>query len=135
LCQGGAMVTVSHLPSDRNGFKFFSANYGGFQKTQIHRMLELAQEHVHVWFNIGTLPKASMNNAYCSEYVNWMVHYEEGLKNALLKQINHDLKQQEHVKVPSSLAAEELRPLKGLNIVLNSGNGSGGFFFVKSWRI
>jgi phosphomannomutase len=123
------MVTASHLPGDRNGVKFFSANNGGFQKTQIHRMLELAQEHVHVWFNIGTLPSASTNNVYCSEYVNWMVRYEEGLKNALLKQINHDLKEHEHGDVPSSLAAEELLPLKGLNTVLNSGNGSGGLFF------
>ena len=45
-------------------------------------MLESAQEHVHVWFNIGTLPPASMNNVYYSEYVDWMVRYEQGLKNA-----------------------------------------------------
>ena len=45
-----------------------------------------------------------------------------------MSQINHDLKQQEHGDVPSSLAAEELLTLKGLNIVLNSSYGSGGFF-------
>mmetsp|Transcript_28230 Transcript_28230/g.31739 ORF Transcript_28230/g.31739 Transcript_28230/m.31739 type:complete len:653 (+) Transcript_28230:25-1983(+) len=128
LCHGGVMVTASHLPGDRNGFKFFSTNHGGFQKTQINRMLKIAQKHTHVLFNIGTLPPVSIGYVYCNEHVNWMVHYEEGLKNALLKQINHDQTQNEHGTVSSSSATEELLPLKGLNIVLNSGNGSGGFF-------
>ena len=44
--------------------------------SQWFQMLESAQEHVHVWFNIGTLPPASMNNVYYSEYVDWMVRYE-----------------------------------------------------------
>lgn len=26
LCDGGVMVTASHLPADRNGLKFFTAN-------------------------------------------------------------------------------------------------------------
>ena len=122
------MVTASHLPADRNGFKFFDAYQGGFQKSQINKMLELAQEHAHVWFDMGIVPPTSGHNVYCSEYVNWMDHYQERLKQALLKQVNLD----HNDELSSSSAEGEHLPLEGLNIVLNSGNGSGGFFLFIS---
>lgn len=114
LCHGGVMVTASHLPEDRNGFKFFDAYNGGFRKSQIHKMLEIAQDHAHVWFNMGILPPTNVGYVYCDEHVNWMEHYEEQLKLALMKQVNKETNREQ--------------PLKGINIVLNSGNGSGGFF-------
>jgi phosphomannomutase len=112
------MVTASHLPGDRNGFKFFTKRGGGgFNKFQIQQMIGIAQDHVQLWFDMGILPPTSGGNGvFCSEYVNWMPHYEENLQTALWKQVNtnenvgHDL------------------PLAGLSIVLNAGNGSGGFF-------
>lgn len=117
LCHGGVMVTASHLPSDRNGFKFFDSHHGGFQKSQIQKMLNIAQDHAHMWFGMGILPPSSVGNVYCSEYVNWMDHYQEQLEHALLRQVNHN-----------TSAVKNLFPLRGLNIVLNAGNGSGGFF-------
>eukprot|EP00536_Pseudo-nitzschia_multiseries_P001381 jgi/Psemu1/250480/estExt_Genewise1Plus.C_180050 len=114
LCHGGVMVTASHLPADRNGFKFFDANSGGFQKSQIRRMTEIAQHHAQVWFNMGVLPPTNAGYVFCDEYVNWMQHYQEQLKHTLMNQV--------HKKENPE------KPLEGLNIVLNSGNGSGGFF-------
>lgn len=114
------MVTASHLPSDRNGFKFFDAYHGGFQKPQINKMLEIAQGHAQVWFDMGILPPTSVGNVYCSEHVNWMNYYQQQLRQTLLKQVNNN--------TSFSSTEEEQFPLKGLKIVLNSGNGSGGFF-------
>lgn len=114
------MVTASHLPDDRNGFKFFDAYHGGFQKSQINKMIEIAQAHAQVWFDIGILPPTSVGNVYCTEYVNWMNHYKKELEQGLLRQVNDS----------SSLVSpvKDRLPLKGLKIVLNAGNGSGGFF-------
>mmetsp|Transcript_7315 Transcript_7315/g.14363 ORF Transcript_7315/g.14363 Transcript_7315/m.14363 type:complete len:677 (-) Transcript_7315:1419-3449(-) len=114
LCHGGVMVTASHLPEDRNGFKFFDAYNGGFRKSQINEMLEIAQDHAHVWFDMGILPPTNIGCVCCDEHVNWMEHYQEQLKIALMRQVNKEENREQ--------------PLKGLNIVLNSGNGSGGFF-------
>ncbi len=40
---GGVMVTASHLPPDRNGFKFFTTS-GGYTKADVTAMLEAAFE-------------------------------------------------------------------------------------------
>ena len=37
------MITASHLPFNRNGFKFFDAD-GGLEKADITRILEIAAE-------------------------------------------------------------------------------------------
>jgi len=114
------MVTASHLPDDRNGFKFFDAYNGGFQKSQVNKMIEIAQGHAQVWFDMGILPPTSVGNVHCNAYVNWMNHYQKRLEQGLRRQVNHNLSLISEVK-------EDL-PLKGLKIVLNAGNGSGGFF-------
>jgi phosphomannomutase len=111
------MVTASHLPADKNGFKFFS-KAGGFTKSQISTMIEIAKHHAQVTYDLGTIPATSGGQAvFCSEWVDWMPEYESSLKNALSEFVQGD---------------GEKRPLeetlKGLKIVLNSGNGSGGFF-------
>jgi len=114
------MVTASHLPGDRNGFKFFDAYHGGFQKSQVIKMLKIAQDHAQIWFDMGFLPPTSVGNVHCTEYVNWMDHYQQQLEQVLLRQVNHNQ--------TSSPGSENNFPLRGLKIVLNPGNGSGGFF-------
>lgn len=111
------MVTASHLPEDRNGFKFFTTR-GGFTKHQIQTMVGIAREHVQRWYDMALLPPTSGPNAvFCSEWVNWMPHYELELKHALMREVHGD-----HEKHALK------HTLKGLKIVLNAGNGSGGFF-------
>ena len=40
---GAVMITASHLPFNRNGFKFFTRD-GGFEKADIGQLLKLAAE-------------------------------------------------------------------------------------------
>jgi phosphomannomutase len=111
------MVTASHLPSDRNGFKFSTQQQGGFTKAQIQQLIQRAQDHAHIWFDLGILPPTTgSNGVFCSEQVHWMPAYERQLKRALRQQLGFDDNE------------ESKLPLGGLKIVLNAGNGSGGFF-------
>ena len=52
---GAIMVTASHLPFNRNGFKFFTAE-GGLNKTDITEVLEYAASATY--FLSNTMPKA-----------------------------------------------------------------------------
>jgi phosphomannomutase len=63
-------------------------------------------------------PSSGSKGVFCSEWVNWMPNYELQLKNALMKEVNSGNDEEETTD----------KILNGLKIVLNSGNGSGGFF-------
>lgn len=118
LCAGAVMVTASHLPGDRNGMKFFTAE-GGFEKPQIKILVSLAQRRAAYWYDQATIPPTSGQDAvYCSEWVDYMPMYISSLKRALVREVKGENQLQEK---PEST-------LKGLKLVLNSGNGSGGFF-------
>ncbi len=42
-CDGAVMITASHLPYERNGFKYFDAE-GGLQKADIAKIIEYAED-------------------------------------------------------------------------------------------
>lgn len=106
------MATASHLPVDRNGFKFFTKENGGFTKDNVARLVELASLQAQFWHDMGSTPPRSGDGAvFCSEWVDWMPNYASTLSKALVREVGITDK-----------------PLAGLKIVLNSGNGSGGFF-------
>lgn len=70
LCDAGVMVTASHLPADRNGFKFFTKD-GGFDKPMIKELVEYAKLEAQSWHDQGILPPTSGNDAvFCSEWVS-----------------------------------------------------------------
>lgn len=116
------MVTASHLPVDRNGFKFFSRTVGGFTKPHIQRMIEVARDHSQLWFDMGVIPPTSgVGGVFASAFVHWMPHYEQQLKTSLQRQVEGDNDATREEK-------DDGKPLQGLTIVLNAGNGSGGFF-------
>jgi phosphomannomutase len=123
LCNGAVMVTASHLPKDRNGFKFFSGVDSFEPQQQISELIELAQQRASYWYDQATIPPTSGPDAvFCSGgWVDHMGHYKQALKQALIKEVtgqeSDDENQDSHQDI-----------LKGLKIVLNSGNGSGGFF-------
>ncbi len=111
------MITASHLPSDRNGMKFFTTQ-GGFEKPQIKTLVSWAQRRAAYWYDQATIPPTSGEGAvYCSEWVDYMPLYISSLKRALIRELVRD----EDSHDPNET-------LKGLKLVLNSGNGSGGFF-------
>jgi len=115
-CDAAVMITASHLPKDRNGFKFFSkAAPTGYSKLQIQALAGPAKQCASECRDI--LPPSSGPNAVmCSQHNHqWMPDYAESLKQAILSKTKH-------------LTSHPERPLEGLTIILNSGNGSGGFF-------
>ncbi len=111
-CHAGVMVTASHLPSDRNGFKIFYRN-GGMTLPVLQDLGARAGTILNQWFSAGILPPASGGvEVRCSAHVSYMPAYAESLKRAVIQNVGR-----------------ENKPLEGLKIVFNPGNGSGGFFY------
>lgn len=101
-CDGAVQITASHHPWDRNGLKFFTSE-GGISGGELSGILEYAETH-------GVRPQGE-NGAV--QAVSFMENYCARLR-ALIK---------EGVK-----AEDYERPLKGLKIVVDAGNGVGGFY-------
>ena len=98
---GSVMITASHLPFNRNGFKFFTAG-GGLESADIKKILAFAESDETTGLSAGTLQNGEFMSAYSNILVN---------------------------KIRSATGAEQ--PLAGLKIVVDAGNGAGGFFADK----
>ncbi|MFA5689941.1 MAG: hypothetical protein WC959_12515 [Kiritimatiellales bacterium] len=97
---GSIMLTASHLPFNRNGLKFFT-RAGGLEKTDIKEILTLATE-------IGTFD--AMPAVHAKE-IKLMDDYAASL-----------------VKTIRTGAGQGNTPLAGLKIIVDAGNGAGGYF-------
>ncbi|KAJ6767841.1 PHOSPHOHEXOSE MUTASE [Salix koriyanagi] len=114
LCpvDGAIMITASHLPYNRNGFKFFT-NAGGLGKADIKNILERAAD-IYKSFTYEGLMKSKQKASESIKRVDYMTVYTSDLVKAVRK------------------AAENIeRPLEGFHIVVDAGNGAGGFFAEK----
>lgn len=98
---GAVMITASHLPFERNGFKFFTAK-GGLEKQDIAAILTSA--------GAGDFPAGGAGA--CSR-ADFLPAYAELLQK----------------KIRSATGMEQ--PLSGLRILVDAGNGAGGFFAGK----
>ena len=95
---GAIMITASHLPYERNGFKFFTAE-GGTDKEDIAEILRLASRYNFIG---GVYDRMETNvTMMYAAYLRQMI--AAGLKD-----------------VPGYL--------KGMHIVVDAGNGAAGFF-------
>lgn len=92
------MVTASHMPPRKNGLKFF-VKEGGLESGDIKEILELAGQGINVCGGSGTITRRS----YIETYAQTLVE-----------------------KVRS--AAGEEKPLSGKRILVDAGNGAGGFY-------
>ena len=98
---GSCMITASHLPFNRNGIKFFDAD-GGLEHDDITEILNLA----------GLLNPAK---AFAPvDKIDLIDIYATYLRQKICEGIGSDSE-----------------PLKGLHIVVDSGNGASGFFAEK----
>ena len=95
---GAVMITASHLPWNRNGFKFFTAE-GGLNREDVVEILRLAERYNFI------------GEYYEEKPVNVMQMYAAHLR----QMISMGLKD-----VPGGL--------NGLHVVVDAGNGAGGFF-------
>lgn len=99
---GAIMLTASHLPFNRNGLKFFTPQ-GGLDKGDISAILALAAQGM-----AATAPSGVVDN------LDFMGQYAAGLVDFVCQRVNHP----EHYD----------QPLRGLKIVVDAGNGAGGFY-------
>ena len=102
----GVMITASHLPFNRNGLKFFT-NQGGLDKKDITEILRIAEDSDYA--TIGNDFQVNSWN-FIDEYSSFLVDYIRDKANA---QTNF------------------AKPLQGLKIIVDAGNGAGGFFASK----
>ena len=99
---GSIMITASHLPWYRNGMKFFIAR-GGLEKNEIKELTKIADEIAAETID------ATVTSA--AEKVSFMDTYTGYLRDKII-----------------SGAGKGDKPLSGLHIVVDAGNGAGGFF-------
>ncbi|RLB46041.1 MAG: phosphomannomutase/phosphoglucomutase [Deltaproteobacteria bacterium] len=103
---GAVMLTASHLPFNRNGMKFFTGE-GGLDKSDIHELLQLAAAGE---FSTQAAPGSVRT-------VDFLAIYSEHLVGVI----------RDGVADPDDFD----RPLRGLKIIVDAGNGAGGFFADK----
>ena len=99
---GSMMLTASHLPFNRNGVKFF-IHEGGLEKQDITKILTMAA-NVDDFSDVATVDATA---------VNLMDDYAAHLIAIIRK------------------GSASNTPLEGLKIVVDAGNGAGGFFVDK----
>jgi len=102
---GGVMITASHLPFNRNGLKFFTID-SGLDKKDIAEILDIAEKNI--------FPKTQRGRYFKR---NFMDEYSEYFIELIRNQVVH--------------SQDFAHPLTGLKIVVDAGNGTGGFFAEK----
>ncbi|KAI3799716.1 hypothetical protein L1987_35015 [Smallanthus sonchifolius] len=114
LCpvDGAIMITASHLPYNRNGLKFFT-NAGGLGKADIKDILERAA-NIYNSFTPESLKEAERKASSSISKVDYMTVYASDLVAAVRK-----------------ASGNIEKPLEGFHIIVDAGNGAGGFFAGK----
>ena len=98
---GAVMITASHHPYHLNGMKFFDRG-GGLSKADIGELLQKAAE-----LDMDALPCGG-----CIMKVNYLPIYTDLLSD----------------QIRTGLQTADRFPLKGLHVVVDAGNGAGGFY-------
>ena len=101
-CDGSVQITASHHPFYRNGLKFFTKD-GGLESEDITAILENAENK-------------SLAEKYAGgviETVDYMSQYCKHLRDMICREVNADNYE---------------KPLEGFKIVVDAGNGAGGFY-------
>lgn len=98
---GAIMITASHLPFNRNGFKFFTRN-GGLEKDDVKNILQIAEA--------DRFPAETKDDLKIEE-INFIDVYAKTLVDRIRESAN-----------------DGDQPLAGFHIIVDAGNGAGGFF-------
>ena len=97
-CDAAVQITASHHPFNRNGLKFFTRE-GGVSGDDISAILENAQQNKQVENACGS-----------AEKIDFMSEYSKILRDKIIEETG------------------EQKPLEGLKIIVDAGNGAGGFY-------
>lgn len=98
-CDAAIQLTASHHPFNRNGLKFFTPR-GGLEGSDITEILNYA--------NSGESPEFVSGGKI--EKIDYMSRYAEILRQKIIDGVGNDM------------------PLSGFHIVVDAGNGAGGFY-------
>ena len=98
---GTVMITASHLPFNRNGFKFFTPK-GGLESADIKQILAFAESDTVTNRPAGSVQKGEFIDTYSRILAD---------------------------KIRAATGSQ--RPLEGFHIVVDAGNGAGGFYVDK----
>ena len=99
-CDGAIMITASHLPQNRNGFKYFD-NEGGLNKEDITAIIKMAEQ----------IDICDVKEIKAAQNADLMSTYSKYLRKKIIKETGgNDM------------------PLRDLKIVVDAGNGAGGFY-------
>lgn len=96
------MVTASHLPFNRNGLKFFTPK-GGLDSKDIATILAIAESGDYAYS--GTQGSSTA--------LDFMAIYSRHIADYICEGVNAD---------------DYAHPLQGMHIIVDAGNGNGGFF-------
>lgn len=109
-CHGAIMITASHLPFNRNGFKYFDQE-GGLNKNDIKEIIHVADSELPF-----TLKKTAIKGSI--ENISLIDIYSAHLRDLIIDGICKDGEKIE-------------KPLAGMKIIVDAGNGGGGFYATK----
>lgn len=104
-CDAAIQITASHHPFNRNGLKFFTRG-GGLDHEDIETILQHAQD--------GDRPETAAGGTVSP--INYMDSYSAHLRDIIKREVNAD---------------DYDHPLSGFHIVVDAGNGAGGFYASK----
>lgn len=116
-CDGAVMITASHLPYNRNGFKFFTRE-GGLNKKDITQILTYAEDEQSGMKKLG--------EPTCESTLRLGKRVFEAERTDIITPYSKHLRQ----LIIDGVGAGE-KPLAGMKIVVDAGNGSGGFYARK----
>lgn len=118
-CDGTVMITASHQPYNRNGFKLFACG-GRLDEKDIASVLEYAADEETQIAKIGKPPKEGQQVHRLGKLVF------EAEKNDIMTAYCEYLRQQ----IADGVGAGD-RPLEGMKIAVDAGNGGGGYFATR----
>ncbi len=100
-CSGAVQITASHHPYDRNGLKFFTKD-GGVDSSDLDAIIDFAADGALTPEQVGSVEPA-----------DYMPIYAKRLRDMIRREVN---------------AQDYDHPLKGYHIIVDAGNGVGGFY-------
>ncbi len=151
-CDGAIMITASHLPYNRNGFKYFGKD-GGLDKSDISQIIAYAESDAAAE-KVGQEPGAGAKYAEKRDLIE---RYSRHLREKIIAETTEEAGSDTEANTGEgalagasagasgsgsagaagagmgrcSSAGRAEKPLAGLKIVVDAGNGAGGFYAEK----
>lgn len=126
-CDGAIMITASHLPFNRNGFKYFDKN-GGLNKSDIREIIDYADGNKSLPIGAEscackdcTLDKCDTCSPIAFDLLG---RYSKHLRELIIYGVANK-------SLDYPIETLDCTPLSNIKITVDAGNGSGGFFAEK----